>query len=132
MNCKNGRAWLNISTYLGFHEKDLNGESSFPEEIIKPKKSRSSPSKIRQNRERAAAFREKKRQETQVNGCGQFCSMDSSADILQIDTKSENADESTSVNYDDSDTISSNVKDIGASDNLICELSEDQIIQQRL
>jgi len=58
--------------------------------------------------------------------------MDSSADILQIDTKSENADESTSVNYDDSDTISSNVKDIGASDNLICELSEDKIIQQRL
>ena len=123
---------MNISTYLGFHEKDLNGESSFPEEIIKPKKSRSSPSKIRQNRERAAAFREKKRQETQISGCCQFGSIDSSADILQIDTKSENADESTSVNYDDSDTISSNVKDIGASDNLICELSEDQIIQQRL
>ena len=98
---------MNISTYLGFHEKDLNGEASFSEEIVKPKKSRLSQSKICQNKERAAAFREKKRQETQVNGCRQFGSIDSSADILQTDTKSENAD--------DSDTISSNVKDKGAS-----------------
>ena len=99
---------MNISTYLGFNEKDLNGEASFSEEIVKPKKSRSSPSNIRRNRERAATFREKKRQGTQVSGCCQFGSMNSSDELLQINTKSENADENSSVNHDDSDTFSSN------------------------
>ena len=86
----------------------MNGEASFSEEIVKPKKSRSSPSNIRRNRERAATFREKKRQGTQVSGCCQFGSMNSSAELLQINTKSENADENSSVNHDDSDTFSSN------------------------
>ena len=56
-NCKNGRAWLNLSTYLGYHENAME-DSTFTEETPNPKRSKSSPSKQRRNRERAMAFRE--------------------------------------------------------------------------
>ena len=50
-NCKNGRAWLNLSTYLGYFGIDEN-ETQFSEAIPKRSKSRSSPSKIRRNKEK--------------------------------------------------------------------------------
>ena len=56
-NCKNGRAWLNLSTYLGYHDSD-NIESLIPEEIPKRFKSKSSPSKLRRNKEQAKMYKE--------------------------------------------------------------------------
>ena len=48
-NCKNGRAWLNLSTYLGYYGHDEN-ESLFPEDVPKRFKTNSSPSKLRRDR----------------------------------------------------------------------------------
>ena len=69
-NCKNGRAWLNLSTYLGYNENQNSNENAMEDETFitevtpNPKRSRSSPSKLRRNKERAAAYREKKRQKS--------------------------------------------------------------------
>ena len=51
-NCKNGRAWLNLSTYLGYNENQNSNENAMEDETFitevtpNPKRSRSSPSKL--------------------------------------------------------------------------------------
>ena len=99
-NCKNGRAWLNLSTYLGYYGND-ESESFFPEETPKRSKSKSSPSKLRRNKERAKIYKEKKRQEANIKSLSHletnqskvsshFEVVDSSSDLLQINKNCEN------------------------------------------
>ena len=60
INCRNGEAWLNFSTYLGYQESD--NHSSFENRKTKSSKTpRSSPSKLKRNKRRLEAFQEKKR-----------------------------------------------------------------------
>ena len=60
INCRNGEAWLNFSTYLGYQESD-NHSSFENRETKSPKRPRSSPSKLKRNKRRLEAFQEKKR-----------------------------------------------------------------------
>ena len=57
INCKDGKAWIQISCFLGYQR---NAKSFSPGN---PKRTKPSPSKLRRDRERAENFRLKKRQE---------------------------------------------------------------------
>ena len=57
INCKDGKAWIQISCFLGYQR---NAKFFSPGN---PKRTKPSPSKLRRNRERAENFRLKKRQE---------------------------------------------------------------------
>ena len=63
INCKNGRAWINLSTYLGYYKCNFKDDTFIPEDIPKRSKSKSSTSKLCRNKMRAAAYTEKKMQE---------------------------------------------------------------------
>ena len=144
-NCKNGRAWLNLSTYLGYYGHDEN-ESLFPEDVPKRFKTKSSPSKLRRNKERAKIYKEKKRQEAttksvshletnQSKVSSHFGVVDSNSDLLQISKNCENVchdltvTESTIVNHNGS--ISGNFNNADVSDKLDnVELSVNEVIQQ--
>ena len=144
-NCKNGRAWLNLSTYLGYYGHDEN-ESLIPEDIPKRFETKSSPSKLRRNKERAKIYKEKKRQEAttksvshletnQSKVSSHFGVVDSNSDLLQISKNCENVchdstvTESTIVNHNG--FISSNFNNADVSDKLDnVELSVNKVIQQ--
>ena len=88
INCKNGRAWINLSTYLGYYKSNFKDDTFIPEDIPKRSKSKSSTSKLCRNKMRAAAYTEKKMQEmtaivnnleSRSGNSGLFDAVDSSA-----------------------------------------------------
>ena len=63
INCRNGEAWMNISSYLGYqdfvnHSQPENSKSK------SAKRSKGSPSKLRRSKKRLESFLEKKRLES--------------------------------------------------------------------
>ena len=63
INCSNGEAWMNISSYLGYQESDNHRHSENPKSKS-TKRSKGSPSKLRRSKIRLESFLEKKRLES--------------------------------------------------------------------
>ena len=63
INCFNGEAWMNFSSYLGYQES-YNQSHSENTKSKSAKRSKGSPSKQRRNQKRLEAFQEKKRLES--------------------------------------------------------------------
>ena len=63
INCSNGEAWMNISSYLGYQESD-NYRHSENTKSKSTKRSKGSPSKLRRSKIRLESFLEKKRLES--------------------------------------------------------------------
>ena len=63
INCSNGEAWMNISSYLGYQESD-NYRHSENTKSKSAKRSKGSPSKLRRSKIRLESFLEKKRLES--------------------------------------------------------------------
>ena len=98
INTHGGQAWINFSGSLGFHSEHEQSRkfSTFQTKSSKSKTSQS-PSKIKRNRIRAEAFRERKRREAnnfseKTNSSTQFQSATSSnlvADVSDIENPNE-------------------------------------------
>jgi len=131
-NTHDGRAWINFSGFLGFYSASEQKEKPSIFRTNAPKsKSSPSPSKIRRNRVRAEAFREKKRKEaaetnhfSEESNSSSFklsntvSSSNTLADAsvtsevsfvnpstVQIDKKSENDNHDADVTKSDKDTM---------------------------
>ena len=63
INCSNGEAWMNISSYLGYQESDNHSQSENTKSKS-AKRSKGSPSKLRRSKRRLESFLEKKRLES--------------------------------------------------------------------
>ena len=137
LNTHGGKAWINFSGFIGFHSEPNVKSSSFHHNLPRQKCS-PSPSKIKRNKKRAEAFREKKRSEVGANNFSEkpSKSVSSSNTLADVSDISQNEFDNVQLsdqvldNQNQSESLSiTSVKHISSS-NTLADVSDILISSQ--